>query len=327
MDRPPARTTGLVYVAVFVVALLGTQGAAWSSGTPEVGVFEALNVYWGAFAAALLWMAGYLERQAARAFDTLRPSIDLAPEDAAALRWRMVVVPARPAAVLTVVAALSTLAQFVADPAGAGIQGAAEPFVVFYFMVQSFLTAIILQLLYRLVRQMRLIRWLVDEVVPVDIFQPGPVHALATVTSRPVALVALLVAPAPLLIQLPGDLAALLIGWVPFLAGPPIIAGLAFVIPLAGARARLADQKERLLDDVGGRIRRTIDDAHRSTDAGDFGRADAASRTLAQLVTERDILAKLPTWPWSTATLRSFLSATLLPMAVFAAQQVLVRLL
>ena len=40
-------------------------------------------MYWGAFAAALLWMAGYLERQAARAFDTLRPSIDLAPEDAA----------------------------------------------------------------------------------------------------------------------------------------------------------------------------------------------------------------------------------------------------
>lgn len=326
IDRLPG-PPGLFYVAVFVVSLLATQGTAWSSGAPEVGEFEALNVYWGAFAAALLWMAGYLERQAARAFETLRPSVALEPEDAVALRWRLVVVPARPAAVLTAVGALATLAQFVADPAGAGIQGAAEPFVVAYFIVQTLLTAIILQLLYRLVRQVRLVRWLVDEVVPIDIFQPGPVHALATLTARPVALMALLMAPAPLLIQLPGDFAALLVGWVPFLAGPPIIAALAFIVPLAGAQARLANQKERLLDDVGGRIRQAIDDAHQGTDAGDLSRADAASRTLAQLVMERDILAKLPTWPWSTATLRSFLSATLLPMAVFAAQQVLARVL
>jgi hypothetical protein len=326
IDHAPG-PPGLVYAATFVLGVLLTQGAAWSSGARELGEFDALNVYWGAFGAALLWMAGYLERLAARAFETLRPTLAVGPEEANALRWRLVVVPARPAAVLTGLGALATLAQFVADPAGAGIQGAAEPLVVAYFVVQTLLTAIILQLLYRLIRQMRLVRWLLDEVVPIDIFQPGPVHALAMLTSRPVALMALLMAPAPLLIQLPGDFAALLVGWVPILAGPPIIAGLAFIIPLAGARARLADQKERLLDDVGGRIRRTIDDAHQSTDAGDPSRADAASRTLSQLVVERDILTKLPTWPWSTGTLRSFVSATLLPLAVFTAQQVLARFL
>ena len=326
IDRLPG-PPGLVYAAAFVLGLLMTQGAAWSSGARALGEFDALNVYWGAFGAGLLWVAGYLERLAARAFETIRPALALGPEEANALRWRLVVVPARPAAVLTVVGALATLAQFIADPAGAGIQGAAAPLVVAYFVVQTLLTAIILQLLYRLFRQMRLVRWLLDEVVPIDIFQPGPVHALATLTTRPVALIALLIAPAPLVLRLPGDFAALLVGWVPFLAGPPIIAGLAFVIPLAGARARLAEQKARLLDDVGGRIRRTIEDAHQSTDAGDLSRAEAASRTLSQLVMERDILTKLPTWPWSTATLRSFVSATLLPMAVFVGQQLLARVL
>ena len=326
IDRLPG-PPGLVYAATFVFGLLVTQGAAWSSGARAFGEVDPLNVYWGAFGAGLLWAAGYLERAAARAFETIRPALALRPEEANALRWRLIVVPARPAAVLTGLGALFTLAQFVADPAGAGIGGAAAPLVVVYFVVQSLLTAIILQLLYRLVRQMLLVRWLLDEVVPIDIFQPGPVHALATLTSRPVALIALLIAPAPLFLRLPGDFAALLIGWVPFLAGPPIIAGLAFVIPLAGARARLADQKARLLDDVGGRIRRTIEDAHQSTDAGDLSRADAASKTLSQLVVERDILTKLPTWPWSTGTLRSFVSATLLPMAVFVGQQLLARLL
>jgi hypothetical protein len=327
IDRLPG-PPGLVYAATFVLGLLVTQGAAWSSGVQPLGEFDALNVYWGAFGAALLWAAGYLERLAARAFETLRPALAMEPEQANALRWRLVVVPARPAAILTGLGALFTLAQFVADPAGAGIRGAAAPLVVLYFVVQAVLTAIILQVLYRLVRQMRLVRSLLDDdVVPIDIFQPGPVHALATLTSRPVALIALLIAPAPLLLRLPGDFAALLIGWVPFLAGPPIIAVLAFVIPLAGARARLADQKERLLDEVGGRIRRAIDDAHQSTDTGDLSRADAASRTLSHPVVERDILTKLPTWPWSTGTLRSFVSATLLPMAVFVGQQLLARLL
>ena len=65
-------------------------------------------------------------------------------------------------------------------------------------------------------------------------------------------------APAPLVVPLPGEFTALLVGWAPFIVLPPIIAGLVFVIPLAGARARLAAQKERLLDDVGGRIRRTL---------------------------------------------------------------------
>lgn len=57
-----------------------------------------------------------------------------------------------------------------------------------------------------------------------------------------------------------------------------------------------------------------------------MARADGLNRTLASLLVQRDILAKLPTWPWSTATLRGFGSAILLPMAIFVARQALSRL-
>ena len=60
-------------------------------------------------------------------------------------------------------------------------------------------------------------------------------------------------------------------------------------------------------------------------DARELARADGLNKTLASLLVQREILAKLPTWPWSTTTLRGFVTAILLPMALFLAQQALSR--
>ena len=58
-------------------------------------------------------------------------------------------------------------------------------------------------------------------------------------------------------------------------------------------------------------------------DTGDLSRADAWSKTLANLQIEGEILAKLPTWHWSTGTLRGFASALLLPITLFLIQRFL----
>jgi hypothetical protein len=46
-------------------------------------------------------------------------------------------------------------------------------------------------------------------------------------------------------------------------------------------------------------------------------RADGLNKTLASLQLQREILAKLPTWPWSTGTVRGLATAILLPMTLF----------
>ena len=112
----------------------------------------------------------------------------------------------------------------------------------------------------------------------------------------------------------------------PYLVVPPVIATIAFVLPLTGAHARLVDQKELLRDEAERRLEATLGELNRDVDARDLTRADGLNKTLASLVVQRDILAKLPTWPWSTATLRTFVSALLLPMALFLLQQALSRL-
>ena len=40
---------------------------------------------------------------------------------------------------------------------------------------------------------------------------------------------------------------------------------------------------------------------------------------------QRDVLAKLPTWPWSVGTLRGFVTAILLPLVLFLIQMLLSR--
>ena len=56
-------------------------------------------------------------------------------------------------------------------------------------------------------------------------------------------------------------------------------------------------------------------------------RVDALDRTISALRHERELLAKLPTWPWSAGTIRGFGSALLLPIAVFLVQRFLTQAL
>jgi hypothetical protein len=53
--------------------------------------------------------------------------------------------------------------------------------------------------------------------------------------------------------------------------------------------------------------------------------ADAINHHMSSLSLERDILSKLPTWPWQPGTLNLILSAVLLPIILWIAQQFLER--
>jgi hypothetical protein len=230
-------------------------------------------------------------------------------------------------AVITVLSAMVTVGAFVGDPEGSSVAGLPPAMLALAFVIQSVMAAVILQVLYRLIRQVRLVREILDRHVEVDVFRPGPLHAIAALTARPGAVLTLLLATAMVVVPFSTDPVAFLIAWAPLLVVPPLIAVVAFVAPLTGAHDRLDDQKEALRDINERRIRGLLEDLNRDVDTRDLAQADTYNKTLATLLVERDILAKLPTWPWSFRTLRSFLSAILLPLTLFFLQQALSRLL
>ena len=48
---------------------------------------------------------------------------------------------------------------------------------------------------------------------------------------------------------------------------------------------------------------------------------------LDYLVLQRDVLARLPTWPWSTGTLRGFASVLVVPIVIWLIQRLLGNLI
>ncbi len=50
------------------------------------------------------------------------------------------------------------------------------------------------------------------------------------------------------------------------------------------------------------------------------------NKALGTMLQQRDVVARLPTWPWSAGTLRAFVTAILLPLGLFIVQRVLSQL-
>ena len=51
------------------------------------------------------------------------------------------------------------------------------------------------------------------------------------------------------------------------------------------------------------------------------------NKTLASVMSEHDVLARLSTWPWTAGTFRGVASAVLLPIAIFVVTRVIDKLI
>jgi hypothetical protein len=96
---------------------------------------------------------------------------------------------------------------------------------------------------------------------------------------------------------------------------------------LYGLHTRLAAEKERLQGEAEHRLKAVLAELNHDVDAGDLSRADGLNKTLASVGQQRELLANLPTWPWSTGTLRAMATAIALPLFLFVVQLVLSRII
>ena len=325
IDRLPGPRL-LAYAGIALVGILLQHAQHWSTGRVAVGTIDPVDTYWGIAIAVSVWLADYLERSARSSFERFRGALLVGDGEADRLGYELTIIPGRWSIVVTVLAGIASITSFIADPEGTSTAGLPPVMLVVAFVIQTFVAAVFLQVMYRLVRQVRLVRKILERDVDVDVFRPAPLHAIATMTAVPGASLTLLLASTLLIVPVTKDISAFLVAWGPLLILPPIIAFAAFVVPLTGAHARLEAQKERLQDATEQRLRRLLEDADRDVDARDLSRVDEYQKALAAVLVEREILAKLPTWPWSAATLRGFITTILLPLGLFVLQQLLGRL-
>ncbi len=320
LERVPG-PTWLAYAGATALAILLSAAQAAIDGVEPIGGTFAL-LYYAVLPFGALGLMHVLDRTAAGALRALRPVLDIDDSEASALQYELTVAPARPAAILTLLAFATTPIGYIMDPAGSGIVGYSPMALAFRFAWESLISAVFLVLVYHTLRQLRLIDRIHARIDRIDVFDQGPLYAFSQVTSRTALGLILLLAPSIFLIapDADGPFLAITVAWYGLAV---VIAALAFLLPLRGMHDRLSGEKRRWQGEIGRRLTSTLDAIHAAVDAGDGDAIESRNRALSALIAERDLVNRIPTWPWSTGALTGFLSAVMLPLVLFLAQRVL----
>lgn len=273
----------------------------------------------------------YLDAWARTAFDTFRPTLEVGEAESALLFYQLTTMPARTVWLLSGAALAGTIVLIrpliVPLWEGIGFVHHSRAAMLVDLGIFALNALIVILFIYHTLRQMRWTRRIHQMAAGVDPFQPGPLYALSGLTARTAAIL-LLVAGIFLLVGFiivqqggldgiaPSDPNALRMTWLFTLVSTVVwslLGAAAFFLPLQGLHQRLGREKERLQAEANSRLQAQIQELHRRLDAHVLEDADAINKQLASLALERDILAKLPTWPWQPGLFNLILSAVLLP--------------
>ncbi len=326
IERLPGPTWA-IYGVFAVLAAVGGHYELWSSGRKPVGEFDPAQVFWGVYLPAQLWIIQYLDRVARSAFETFRPAVDLDEATATRLRYELTVTPAWPAAALALAVLPLTFAFYAIDPVGSQVEGYGTVALAARGMAEWFSGGVLVVFIYHTVRQLRLVSRLHAMSTRIDLFQPRPLYAFSRLTSRTGMALVILIASGLMANPPNVESAAFWTLWAPWAVGVPLFAVGVFVLPLLGMHQRLAAEKERIQTDADNRLRTIMGELTTAVDARDLPGAEGMQKLLASQLSQRDVLAKLPTWPWSGGTLRGFATTLLLPVVVFLIQRGVIELL
>lgn len=319
--------TWAAYSVLALVSVVFSNTQGWASGSEPGGPISPDLTYWGVFLVALIWIVAHLNRVADAAFEGFRPALEMPEASLEALRYRLVVLPSGPAWLVTIAGFVLPPLYYVADPVGAGVVGFSPPQLALRGLSEGFSSAVLLLIVLQLGRQLRTVDAIVASATRVDLFQPGPVYAFSRLTSRTAIALVVLIGTSTAVAAPTALNSTSLVLWGPWIVGIPLFAIAAFVLPLRGMHERLVGEKDRLQAGTEARLKSLLTRIDRTVDDGSLSDADALNKMLATLLQERDVIARLPTWPWSPTTLRAIITAIAVPLLLFLAQRFLSQVL
>ena len=310
------------WVALFVLMTVVPASLLWATGAQPAGAIDSRL-----WVAALLGACGVafknlLDGTARRAFREFLPALG-AEHDLVELESGLVSVPDRVAIPAIAAAEVIITIGYLSDPTEAAYI-LSRPFVEQAVVLSTNWLSIAVAgvVLVSILRQLAAVSRL-HRLATVDLFDPGPAHAFARLTSA--TAIGIMLATAIVLADPAAASDTILFG---LQAGALLlIAAAAFGLPLRGMHDRLAAEKAALLRAVNGRIKATTGRVHAAVDADDRAAGAGLHDSLASLISERELITKLSPWPWSAGTIRGLGSAFVVPIVVWAITRALERYL
>lgn len=316
--------TWLAYIVFGAIALFWANSIGWIAGMYPVGTLDAQQSSFAFFLVYPFVLLHILDRAAGKALRRFAPAMDRAPADVSRIEYELTTIPARRALVLGLVGAGVDLLSWIGDPVASDVVGYPLPALIVRAAGEYLLVATWFVLVYQVFRQLRLVSRLHAQASRIDLFHAAPLHAFSHLTVR--AGIGVLGAAVYTVFTTKPDLLFTSVA-LTFLGAIVVVGLAAFVVPLMGMHARIAQEKDRLLDEANEGLETTLRRLNESVAADDLSRSDALNKMLSSLLQQRDVLSKFPTWPWQAGTAWAFVSAIGLPIGLWLLTRLLERVI
>lgn len=246
---------------------------------------------------------------------------DIDDEEAARIDAALTTMPAVPAAGVGLAgAALIWIVYLTNGDLFNPMRASAGQFVV-AMTVLTFSFALLGVLLYHTVRQLELVSRVYGRVRNLDLFNLSPLYGFAALASRTAIAWAIALY---LSLALSPEILKSDIALGAFLLQVALVLG-TFAWPLVGIHQRIAEKKEQALAEFGESLNRVLRELSARARSMSLADADALNKLIISLVAAREVLTKVPTWPWSAGTPIAVASALLLPVGLYLVQRLAER--
>ena len=336
VDHLPVRPW-VFYLCMWLLLLFIAEGTStWRYGLQHSDKLRWIYVSYSLYGAYFLAAIHYLDRWAKTALNGFRSTLKVDEAEQATLFYQLTTMPARTIGILSAVtlACVILLSRLLIMPLlkamglfHHSIVSTLVDLGLFYFNA-----LIVVIFIYHTLRQLRWVSTIHKTATRINLFHLRPLYSLSGLTARTAGILLLVGYIVQQQAGAHGDFTSdpyalrisvlfTLISTVSF----SVLAVAVFFLPLLGLHQLLVREKERLQAEANSRLQAHIQELHRRIDSCQLEDADAVNKHMSSLALERDILARLPTWPWQPGTLNLILSAVFLPIILWLLQQLLER--
>ncbi|MEX2161447.1 MAG: hypothetical protein WD751_05980 [Anaerolineales bacterium] len=317
---------GFTVLIIYTLAAFSFHVALWLDGVIPWGAVDAPSLFNAIWSIVGIFFLLTLDRIAHRAVDKFSILVPRKRRELELLRYKMTTLPPGPALAFTVlvIVILGVGAYF--DPSFLGVSHPISVAIYFFLLAFSYSFAPIM--LYHGLRQLSLVTQAYRLAQEINLFHLQPLYAFSGLTMTS-SLFWIIILNFSLVSNYSGpaistvDLILSVLFSFPYV----LLAAATFIVPLWGIHRRIQNKKEAALEENGLQIEKVHRTLYHHLDKNDYKKSSDMEKSLAGLYKMREQIEKVPTWPWNPGTLRSFLSAVFLPLAVWVTQQLLSRFL
>ena len=306
-QRVPAWFFYLVLLAALIVLF---NGLAWIDGALRLGTLDVYRSSVPVYAVGSLALVHYLNRVARRALAAFRPALGAIDTEYQRLEYELVTLPRR-GIWATLALSLVFTAAFINFTPYLGPLFRRSPWVaILESVVYAFVFGMIAVFFYHSIRQLRMVSLIHASATDVNLFRMTPLYAFSALTAQ--TGIGLLLMNYFSVLTDPATFVNLAL--ITLVTVASLIAVALFILPLRGMHGRIATDKKRLRAEASARLEETIQQLYARSDSQDLAGVGQLNQLMVSLVTTREIVEKIPTWPWEPGTLISFISVFLLPL-------------